>query len=371
MSSGLVPREVAAIMGVVDTHCKFSSINGEPRNYRIYHPSALGGCLRLMQYQRFADDPSIEGLSLPSDPIESRLYRLFDNGHSVGNRWVKYCEEIGILRGVWSCENRYCKSFDEDGSFLGMERVKEIQKKYKELSERNKDYFHNLSEEERKQEIKSQNDLLPRKHGYNVKIGLFKPEKCECGCRDFQYHEVSVKDETINVHGHADLILDFSRFDVDKYSSKNEWNEGRKLVDRTFDPKDLPSSPVVVDLKSINDRGFKKLKDEGPSLKYKVQLKVYCNILDLDYGILIYENKNDQETASFKIHRAKDTDWPIICRQIKLMNKMYEAKKLPPPRPLRQDSYDCKYCDFKEACHNSSIWSDPQLNEKRIKFYGN
>lgn len=367
--SGVVPKEVATLMGVIDTHCRYQSINGAPRNYRIYHPSALGGCLRLMQYQRLAEDPEIEGLQLASDPLESKTYRLFDTGHSMHDRWAKYWEEIGVLRGVWECSNRVCRAFDDDGEFIGTDKVNEIRAKYKSVSEEAPDYLHNLPDDKRKEEIKSRNALAPRRYGYEEKVGVFKPKKCSCGCEEFKYHEINVKDNDLNIFGHADLILDFSEFDVDRYSSHGEDNKGYKLVDRTFDPANLPKKPIVVDMKSINDRGFRKLSQDGPSLKYKVQLVTYCNILDLEYGVLIYENKNDSLTSSFRVNRSEEKDWPIIQRQIKLMNKMYDNKRLPPPRPLRKDSYDCKYCDYKDVCHNSKIWADPNLNEKRIKFY--
>jgi len=365
--SGIVPKEVAALMGVIDTHCKFESINESPRNYRIYHPSALGGCLRLMQYQRFAENPEINGLDLGKNPLESRTFRLFDTGHSMHDRWMKYWKGIGVLKGVWECENKYCRTFNDDGEFLGQEKVDEVLAKYKQAKEEAPDYLHNLSLEDRKKERRTRNLLAPRRYGYEEKIGVYEPDKCPCGCAEFKYHEINVKDDELNIFGHADLILDFSNFDVDRYSKANE--EGSNPVDRTFDPLDLPKKPIVVDMKSINDRGFRKLKTEGPSLKYKVQLEVYCNVLDLEYGVIIYENKNDSETSSFKVARSEDRDWPIIRRQIKLMNKMHEVNKLPPPRPLRKDSWDCRFCDFSEICHNSSIWVDPKLNEKRIKFY--
>lgn len=369
-TSGLVPKELAAIMGVADTQVRFENTNSKPRNHRVYHPSALGGCLRLMQYQRFGEDPEIEGVELEEEEFESRVLRIFGNGHGVGDRWVEYFTRAGVLRGVWECENRFCKSFDSDGNFLGTDKLKEITDKVKEVSEETPDYLHNLPEEERRAEIKVRNSLFPRRYGYEDKLGSFKPEVCKCGCSDFKYHEVSVKDEELNIQGNVDLILDFSNFDVEKYSSETDGNKGLKLVKRTFDPRDLPTSPVVIDMKSINDRGFQKLKKEGPSLKYEVQVKVYCNILDVDHGYLIYENKNDQDTASFRIERSSEVDWPNIEKQIRTMNKMYKKRKLPPPRPLRQDSYDCKYCSYKERCHSSPIWVDPELNGKRINFYG-
>lgn len=363
--SGLVPKEVAALMGVIDTHCKFKSINERPRNYSVYHPSALGKCLRLMQYQRLAEDPDIKVLDLSKEPLESKKKRLFDLGHSVHHRWEGYWTQIGVLRGVWECANVLCRAFDDDGSFLGTDKIDEINANYKQMASESPEESYYISKEEGIKRSK----LTPRKYGKKETLGVFKPESCNCGCSEFKYHEISVVNDELNIYGHADLILDFSNFDVDKYSAQKDSGPKYNLVDRTFDPNHLPKKPIVVDMKSVNSRGFVNAKKNGPSFVYEIQLKSYCNILDLEYGVLIYESKDDSDTLSFKIDRSEEVDWPIIERQIKLMNKMYEKKKLPPPRPLRKDSFDCKWCDFKEICHNSAIWKDPNLNEKRIKFY--
>ncbi len=364
-TSGLVNKEVAALMGVIDTYCKFKSVNGKPRNYKVYHPSALGKCLRQMQYQRFAED-GIAGLSLPIDPPESRMVRIWDTGHSMHHRWEQYWTEIGVLRGVWQCSNPICRAFDDNGEFLGTDKVKEINDLYATMKKETPTESFEVAQDKEKGRARAA--LLPRKYGKENKIGVFKPEACKCGCNDFVYHEVNVVHEEYNIFGHADQILDFSNFDADQYSDEN--NEAINAVKRTFDPRDLPTKPIVVDMKTMKDRKFKMLQREGPDLVYRVQLKSYCNILDLEYGVLIYENKDNSETASFKVDRSAETDWPIIEKQIKLMNKMYNKKLLPPPRPLRKDDFECKYCDYSDVCHNSKIWGDPELNDKRVNFYG-
>ena len=364
MSSGLVNREVAAMMGVIDTYSRYKGVNGRPRNYKVYHPSALGKCLRLMQYQRFSED-GIAGLSLSKEPFESKTMRIFDTGHSMHDRWVDYWAEVGVLRGVWQCKNPLCRAFDDEGEFLGTDKVNEINELRVTMSKETPVEAYEIGADPEKGRARA--SLLPRKYGKENKIGIFQPKACKCGCCEFDYHEVNVVDEDLNLFGHADQILDFSNFDVDQYSK----DDGSHVaVDRTFDPRDLPKTPIVADMKTINDRRYGSLIKNGPGLDYKVQLKVYCNILDVDYGVLIYENKNTSETASFKVERSSEVDWPIVKRQIKQMNKMYDKKKLPPPRPTRKDSYDCKYCDYKDICHNSKVWSDPELSQKRINFYG-
>jgi len=309
--SELLPADVAAIQGLIQTFCEHQAVNGKERGYEVYHPSAFGGCLRQMQYQRFAQN-NINGLELPQDDIEGRVKRIFDAGHSMHDRWALYWEKMGILRGVWECLNSEC------------------------------DYF----------------------YGKDNKIGELKPKECpKCGHKNFKYHEVNVVSKELNFFGHADLILDFSQLDISQFEKGNS-------VKRCFNPNHLPKDIVVADMKTANARRFKSSKDNGPDLKYEVQLKIYANLLNLPFGLLIYENKDNSDIALFKIDRGEDTDWPLIRRQAMALNKGFELKQLPPPRPIRKDDYECKYCSFKEICHESSIWQSDKLAENRKKFYG-
>ena len=76
MVSNINPPEVVSMLGLLDTYQRHKSINGGPRNYSIYHPSAFGKCLRYMQYQRFAEE-GIGGLSMPVKEHEGRVQRIF------------------------------------------------------------------------------------------------------------------------------------------------------------------------------------------------------------------------------------------------------------------------------------------------------
>ena len=78
---------------------------------------------------------------------------------------------------------------------------------------------------------------------------------------------------------------------------------------------------VIVELKSINDKGFQALI-EAPKPEHAVQLQIYLNLSGIDNGIVLYENKNDQELKAFKL--AKDTKiWDnIIERCIRIQNML-------------------------------------------------
>ena len=202
--------------------------------------------------------------------------------------------------------------------------------------------------------------IKPRKFGKNERLGCFKPKKCSCGNKDFKYHEISVQDKSLNMYGHVDMVLDFSKFDKEQFAG----------VSLSFNLDNLPTSPVVVDMKTANDYRYQQLMRTGPSLEYRIQLIIYANLLDLEYGVLIYENKNTSAVAAYKIDKDTDIIFSQIKQQAETMNSMVELKLLPPPRPAEKDNYECTYCDFKNICHKSKIWEDPELHKKRRNFYG-
>ena len=257
-----MPADVASVVGVVDTHLRWKNKNNQrERSYVSWHPSEFGHCLRKMQYMRYAED----GLIKPDSPQEltSQQLRLFEKGHNMQARWTRYFDAIGILKGVWKCENLCCRMWDDNGKFIGAEG--------------------NIIPFEK-----------PRIYGLDEKVGVFKTDKCYCGCTKFAYDEVDVKDKEMNMYGHADLILDFSRFDPNRYDN----------VIKNFNTNELPKGPVVADMKTIKDSRYDDLMSScTPDLGYQVQLTIYANVLGCEYGLLFYENKDNSKLAAFKINK--------------------------------------------------------------------
>lgn len=337
--------EVQAFMGLVDGYLVYEDRNGEPRGHEIYHPSAFGKCLRLMQYQRYSERGYIP---TPDDPHAPFLCRIFGNGHSMHDRWKGYLEDIGILRGYWTCKNILCGAFDDSGNYDNKTTINQIMQDVPAWSKKR------------------------RRYGTDQLIGCFKPEKCVCGWTKFRYDEVDVISKELNFHGHADGVLDFQspHFNIDKYVKyfgKNAWN-----IDS------FPKKPIVIDFKTINTDDFQEVAKGNPGKDYIVQLTIYANILDCEYGLLLYENKNNQRTTGFKVLKNENTLWPLICRQADLMNQMTEVEDdegnvhhlLPPPKYSSRESKGCTYCIYKDECHVSAIWDAPDFDEQRQEFYG-
>jgi len=108
--------------------------------------------------------------------------------------------------------------------------------------------------------------------------------------------EVQARYDNPCIHGRADFILNFPEF-------------GR----------------TIIELKTINERGFSNLSVPKPD--HAIQLQIYLSILNIDNGFVLYECKNDQQLKAFHIKRSSSEWDAIIERCIKIQN-MLEAPKL-------------------------------------------
>ena len=85
-------------------------------------------------------------------------------------------------------------------------------------------------------------------------------------------------------------------------------------------------SKIALELKSINSRGFNALK-QGPKVDHEVQLQIYLNLLPLDHGVILYENKNDQQLKAFELERSP-VAWKVITDRCLRIMEMIEAPKI-------------------------------------------
>lgn len=325
------PKEVSSLMGLIDTYRRWEHYRvRNDRKYVHYHPSEWGKCLRQQQYKHYVE---LGYIKAEFAPFSSKILRLFDKGHNMHNRWTNYFDNIGnVLLGRWRCKNSLCSLFNSEGEMKSASS--------EELSEVYK------------------ND---KRRIYGNKKPIFKPEKCVCGCTEFNYEETVVEDKLLNFRGRADMILNCENLDIEKF----------KEVDITFDTRFLPSKEmkVVGDFKTINSRGLtNQLDKKGPHKSYLIQLTIYTHILGCDYGLLMYECKDNSEMRWYMVPRNEEW-WEIIKYQAKKMIDIASSKQLPPPRPMKSDCYECMNCGFRSMCKKSSIWKKENLNEIRRKFY--
>jgi|TARA_R110000765_G_scaffold104585_4_gene194414 hypothetical protein len=75
---------------------------------------------------------------------------------------------------------------------------------------------------------------------------------------------------------------------------------------------------LVIELKSINDRGFKALK-YAPKPEHLIQIQLYLNIGCYENGVLLYENKNTQEVKAFQVAKSAEIMTDILNRCLAIM----------------------------------------------------
>ena len=75
---------------------------------------------------------------------------------------------------------------------------------------------------------------------------------------------------------------------------------------------------AVIELKSINSRGFKALLDR-PKPEHVIQTQIYLHLSNIKHGIVLYENKNDQHTKAFVVNYDENVWNKLVERCHKIM----------------------------------------------------
>tara|TARA_R100000808_G_scaffold3763_1_gene12919 strand:+ start:18544 stop:19224 length:681 start_codon:yes stop_codon:yes gene_type:complete len=76
--------------------------------------------------------------------------------------------------------------------------------------------------------------------------------------------------------------------------------------------------PTIIELKSINHKGFAALTEPKP--EHTVQLQIYLNLSQYEYGIVLYENKNDQKIKAFGAKKDPEKWETLANRCLAIMN---------------------------------------------------
>lgn len=114
------------------------------------------------------------------------------------------------------------------------------------------------------------------------------------------------------------------------------------------------NEPYVLELKSINSFGFKKL--EQPKKEHVKQLMLYLHYFNIQKGIFLYENKDNQDLKEYMIEYDKQTAEQLISEMQTL--KHFIENNILPPMPLGLEEWECQYCDYSEECRK-------RMNESR------
>jgi CRISPR/Cas system-associated exonuclease Cas4 (RecB family) len=101
----------------------------------------------------------------------------------------------------------------------------------------------------------------------------------------------------------------------------------------------------VLEIKSVNSMRFRKGEADPDHIK---QLQLYLYFFNIKKGILLYENKDNQEIKEFIIEYNE----PLVKKLFADFNVLKDQveKSQVPEIPGDLEDWRCEYCSYLEAC---------------------
>jgi CRISPR/Cas system-associated exonuclease Cas4 (RecB family) len=108
---------------------------------------------------------------------------------------------------------------------------------------------------------------------------------------------------------------------------------------------------IVVDVKTTGGYSFKLMKDKNTAdEKHITQVQYYMKAMNINRGMLLYLNKDNQELHEYEVKRD-DAKIDQILIRLNDLKQQFEAKKIPEMPDKTKWKYNiCNYCRFKKVC---------------------
>lgn len=122
------------------------------------------------------------------------------------------------------------------------------------------------------------------------------------------------------------------------------------------------NSIFVLIVRALNSKDFIRITEKGALRKHIVELMVYMWLAEIKDGIILYENKDNQEFCLYHVVPYL----PILEASRKKCMQLLEhkIKGTMPTQPYKnQDEPECTICEFKDKC-----WGNDQFNEPISKI---
>lgn len=117
--------------------------------------------------------------------------------------------------------------------------------------------------------------------------------------------------------------------------------------------------PTILEAKTINPYFWQKLA--RPHLEHVLQLCFYLSCTRLKTGILLYENKGNQERREFQVNPADyQAEFQLAIGRLESLAKMDFYRQLP-PRAYPMTDFHCKNCDYTLTCWDGAVSSSKEI----------
>lgn len=158
--------------------------------------------------------------------------------------------------------------------------------------------------------------------------------------------ELSLKDPELCISGRSDAI-------IWNYLKEENEEDGPEITLK--DPKDNivyegPNNYVLlVEFKSISEKGFDSLPKTKPRKEHEEQLQLYFHMTGIEKGIVYYENKNNQVTKEYVVEKD-DEMIDAIVKRIKRLIKRAKERDIPQAEEP-QSHFDVMFSNYKDISY--------------------
>ena len=167
-----------------------------------------------------------------------------------------------------------------------------------------------------------------------ARVGVFYPSSLGSPCDRFLYNSYNGLVEEQVIDATTKRIFDcgdYLGYRYEKYFEKMGILLGTEIAVKSDDPpisgrldfliRHTQTNVAIVELKSINLRGFKALVK--PKDDHYQQIQLYLNLYNQDHGIVLYECKDDQKIKAFSTDRDVKV-WEAIKERCERIMHMTE-----------------------------------------------
>ena len=131
--------------------------------------------------------------------------------------------------------------------------------------------------------------------------------------------------------------------------------------------RDYNGFDIVVEIKTTRTEAFshRVANNKGPNYQV-LQLLLYMYFMDMRYGLLLYEDKNDHDKALIPVEMTEENRRKIedVIKWMRTVYATYKNGQLP-ERPFRSNSKECKSCPLLDWCKNQP---DGDIKLEPMKF---
>jgi len=109
----------------------------------------------------------------------------------------------------------------------------------------------------------------------------------------------------------------------------------------------------VVEIKSQNSYGFRTLRTAGSAKEEHVfQVGTYLTVTGREKGVIVYENKDNQEILEFQVSLTPELEAKVLSRLLDLQTTTEKRELFPMIEPCTRENkgWQFKYCSYRDRC---------------------